>query len=120
MITGKNLTKLIILITATVIMQIATIETEGHWIAGGNVAFPFLMAILLWYVPSRIRDFKDILKPRKDWFKMFDDYIKKQNTSLDFFKNAAKNLQELNKELKQDNDKWEEKNNEYLRKITKG
>ena len=66
MITGKNLTKLIILITATVIMQIATIETEGHWIAGGNVAFPFLMAILLWYVPSRIRDFKDILKPRKD------------------------------------------------------
>ena len=44
---------------------------------------------------------------------MFDDYIKKQNTSLDFFKNAAKNLQELNKELKQDNDKWEEKNNEY-------
>jgi len=39
---------------------------------------------------------------------MFDDYIKKQNTSLDFFKNAAKNLQELNKELKQDNDKWED------------
>ena len=34
---------------------------------------------------------------------MFDDYIKKQNTSLDFFKNAAKNLQELNKELKEDN-----------------
>ena len=84
------------------------------------MVFPFLMAILLWYVPSRIRDFKDILNPRKDWFKMFDDYIKKQNTSLDFFKNTVKNLQELNKELKQDNDKWEEKNNEYLRKITKG
>lgn len=49
-----------------------------------------------------------------------DDYIKQQNTSLNFFKNAAKNLQELNKELKQDNDKWEEKNNEYLQKITKG
>ena len=45
-----------------------------------------------------------------------DDYIKQQNASLIFFKNAAKNLQELNKELKQDNDKWEEKNNEYLRK----
>jgi putative enterotoxin type A len=45
-----------------------------------------------------------------------DDYIKQQNTSLNFFKNAAKNLQELNKELKEDNDKWEEKNNEYLRK----
>ena len=51
---------------------------------------------------------------------MFDDYIKKQNASLNFFKNVAKNLQELNKELKQDNDKWEEKNNEYLPKITKG
>ncbi len=49
-----------------------------------------------------------------------DDYIKQQNTSLNFFKNVAKNLQELNKELKQDNDKWEEKKNEYLRKITKG
>ena len=45
-----------------------------------------------------------------------DDYTKQQNASLNFFKNAAKNLQELNKELKQDNDKWEEKNNEYLRK----
>ena len=45
-----------------------------------------------------------------------DDYIKQQNASLNFFKNAAKNLQELNKELKQDNDKWEEKDNEYLRK----
>ena len=44
------------------------------------------------------------------------DYIKQQNASLNFFKNAAKNLQELNKELKQDNDKWEEKDNEYLRK----
>lgn len=49
-----------------------------------------------------------------------DNYIKQQNVSLNFFKNAAKNLQGLNKELKQDNDKWEEKNNEYLRKITKG
>ena len=47
-----------------------------------------------------------------------DDYIKQQNTSLNFFKNVAKNLQELNKELKDDNDKWEEKNDEYLRKIT--
>ena len=37
-----------------------------------------------------------------------DDYIKQQNTSLNFFKNAAKNLQELNKELKKDNDKYDE------------
>ena len=49
-----------------------------------------------------------------------DNYIRQQKASLDYFKNAAKNLQELNKELKQDNDKWEEKNNEYLREITKG
>ena len=38
-----------------------------------------------------------------------DDYIKQQNTSLNFFKNAAKNLQKLNKELKKDNDKYDEK-----------
>ena len=38
-----------------------------------------------------------------------DDYIKQRNTSLNFFKNAAKNLQELNKELKKDNDKYDEK-----------
>lgn len=45
-----------------------------------------------------------------------DNYIRQQKASLDYFKNAAKNLQELNKELKEDNDKWGEKNNEYLRK----
>lgn len=37
-----------------------------------------------------------------------DDYIKQQNTSLNFFKNVPKNLQELNKELKEDNDKYDE------------
>ena len=52
-----NTMKWIILIVATALMQIATIEAEGHWIAGGNVAFPFLMAILLWYTPSRIKEF---------------------------------------------------------------
>lgn len=45
-----------------------------------------------------------------------DNYIKQQNASLNFFKNAVKNLQELNKELKEDNNKWEEKNSEHLRK----
>ena len=64
--TTKDMIKWIILIMATALMQIVTIETKGHWIIGGNVAFPFLMALLLWYVPNRIRDFKDILKPRKD------------------------------------------------------
>ena len=43
-------------------MQIETIRVKGHWIAGGNIAFPFLMAILLWYIPSRIRDFKGLVK----------------------------------------------------------
>ena len=60
MITGKNLIKSIILIIATALMQIAIIETKGHWIAGGNVAFPFLMAMLLWYLPNRIKDFKGL------------------------------------------------------------
>ena len=37
-----------------------------------------------------------------------DDYVRQQKASLDYFKNAAKNLQELNKELKEDNDKYDE------------
>ena len=45
-----------------------------------------------------------------------DEYIKQQNASLDYYKNAANNLQELNEDLKKDNDKWEEKNSEHLRK----
>jgi len=43
-----------------------------------------------------------------------DDYIKQQNTSLNFFKNVAKNLQELNKELKEDNDKYDEQQMEKM------
>ena len=38
-----------------------------------------------------------------------DDYVRRQNASLNFFKNAAQNLQLLNKELKEDNDKYDEK-----------
>ena len=49
--------KWIILIVATAIIQIVTIETKGHWIFGGNVAFPFLIAILLWYMPKRAKEF---------------------------------------------------------------
>ena len=45
---------------------------------------------------------------------MFEDYIKQQNASLNFFKNAAKNLQELNKELKEDNDKYDEQQMEQM------
>lgn len=38
-------------------MQIEVIRVKGHWIAGGNIAFPFLMAMLLWYVPRRAKEF---------------------------------------------------------------
>ena len=57
MITGKNLTKLIILIAVTALMQIATIEVKRHWIAGGNVAFPFLVVMLLWWCPRAVKEF---------------------------------------------------------------
>ena len=50
---------------------------------------------------------------------MFDDYIRQQNASLNFFKNAAKNLQELNKELKEDNDKYDEQQMEQMYKYYK-
>ena len=66
MLTTVNATKWMILILTSIWIQIEVIQVKGHWIFGGNVVFPFLMAILLWYVPSRTRDFKDILKPRKD------------------------------------------------------
>ena len=58
MLTVKNLIKWIILIATTILIQIEIIRIKGHWIAGGNMAFPFLMAMLLWYVPSRFKDFK--------------------------------------------------------------
>ena len=57
-----NTMKWVILIVATALMQIATIETKGHWIFGGNVAFPFLVAILLWYIPNRIKEFTGLVK----------------------------------------------------------
>ena len=56
--TTKDMIKWIILIVATALMQIEVIRVKGHWIFGGNVAFPFLMAILLWYLPSRFKNFK--------------------------------------------------------------
>ena len=45
---------------------------------------------------------------------MFDDYIIQQNASLYYFENAAKNLQELNKELKEENDKYDEQQMEQM------
>ena len=52
-----NTMKWIILIIATALMQIATIEAEGHWIFGGNVAFPFLVVMLLWWCPRAVKEF---------------------------------------------------------------
>lgn len=52
-----NTMKWIILIIATALIQIGVLRVKGHWIAGGNVAFPFLIAILLWYMPRRAKEF---------------------------------------------------------------
>nr|DAX51514.1 MAG TPA: hypothetical protein [Caudoviricetes sp.] len=57
MLTSKNLVKWIILIATTILVQIEIIRIKGHWIFCGNIAFPFLMAILLWYVPRRAKEF---------------------------------------------------------------
>ena len=58
MLTTRDMMKWIILITATTLMQIEVIRVKGHWILGGNVAFPFLVAILLWWCPRAIKDFR--------------------------------------------------------------
>ena len=58
MLTTANATKWMILILTSIWIQIEVIQIKGHWIAGGNVAFPFLMALLLWYVSARFKDFK--------------------------------------------------------------
>ena len=50
-----NTMKWIILIIATAL--IGVLRVKGHWIFGGNVAFPFLIAILLWYMPKRAKEF---------------------------------------------------------------
>ena len=65
MLTVRNLVKWIILTSTTALMQIEVIRIKGHWIAGGNVVFPFLMAILLWYIPSRINEFMGLVKGEK-------------------------------------------------------
>ena len=39
---------------------------------------------------------------------IIDDYMRQQNESLNFLKNAAENLKELYKEMKEENDKYDE------------
>lgn len=58
MMTTVNATKWMILILTSIWIQIETIRVKGHWIAGGNAAFPFLMAILLWWCPRVIKEMK--------------------------------------------------------------
>nr|DAK45255.1 MAG TPA: hypothetical protein [Caudoviricetes sp.]DAS36264.1 MAG TPA: hypothetical protein [Caudoviricetes sp.] len=57
MLTVKNLIKIIFLITMAVLIQLEVIREKGHWIAGGNLAFPVLLAILLWW-PSYFKKWK--------------------------------------------------------------
>ena len=57
-LTTKDMMKWIILILTTALIQIEVIRVRGHWIVGGNMAFPFLMAMLLWWCPRVIKDFR--------------------------------------------------------------
>ena len=75
MLTTANATKWMILILTSIWIQIEVIRVKGHWIFGGNVVFPFLMAILLWYVPNRITDFKGLVKGEK--FFKGENYVDK-------------------------------------------
>ena len=47
-----------ILILTSIWIQIEVIRIEGHWKAGGNIALPFLMAMLLWWCPRVIKEMK--------------------------------------------------------------
>ena len=58
MLTTVNATKWMILILTSIWIQIEAIQIKGHWIAGGNVAFPFLMAMLLLWCPRAIKEMK--------------------------------------------------------------
>nr|DAT60599.1 MAG TPA: YvrJ protein family protein [Caudoviricetes sp.] len=62
MLTTVNATKWMVLILTSIWIQIEVIRIKGHWILGGNVAFPFLVAILLWYIPNRIKEFTGLVK----------------------------------------------------------
>ena len=54
--------KWMILILTSIWIQIEVIQVKGHWIFGGNTVFPFLMALLLWHVPNRFKEFMGLVK----------------------------------------------------------
>lgn len=49
MLTVKNLIKILLLVTATVLIQLEVIREKRRWVAGGNLVFPILLAVLLWW-----------------------------------------------------------------------
>lgn len=49
MLTVKNLIKILLLVTATVLIQLEVIREKGRWVAGENLVFPILLAVLLWW-----------------------------------------------------------------------
>ena len=57
MLIVKNLIKILFLVTMTVLVQLEVIREKGRWVAGGNLAFPVLLAILLWW-PSYFKKLK--------------------------------------------------------------
>jgi len=49
MLKVRNLIKIIFLITMTVLVQLEVIREKGRWVAGGNLVFPILLDVLLWW-----------------------------------------------------------------------
>ena len=49
MLTTRDLIKILFLAVTTIIVQLEVIREKGHWVAGGNLVFPILLAILLWW-----------------------------------------------------------------------
>ena len=49
MLTVKNLIKILFLVTMTVLIQLEVIREKGRWVAGGNLVFPILLGVLLWW-----------------------------------------------------------------------
>ena len=48
-LTTRDLIKILFLAVTTIIVQLEVIRENGYWIAGGNLAFPLLLTILLWW-----------------------------------------------------------------------
>ena len=49
MLTTRDLIKILFLAVTTIIVQLEVIRENGYWIAGGNLAIPVLLAIILWW-----------------------------------------------------------------------